>query len=182
MHNTVLIVIDVQRAFDDPRWGQRNNPQAEVNIAALLAHWRGSGRPLVHVHHHSCSPEGLFHADGVGAQAKPEAMPLPGETVIYKSVNSAFIGTALEQHLRAIGAQAVVIVGITTDHCVSTTARMAGNLDFVTYLVADATATFERTGHDGRHYSAQLMHDTALASVNGEFAAVLDTAALLQKM
>ena len=110
---------------------------------------------------------------------KPEAMPLAGEPVIYKDVNSAFIGTDLEQRLRTNGIADVVMVGITTDHCVSTSTRMAGNLGFTTYIVSDATAPFERTGPDGKHHTAEQMHDTALASVNEEFAIVVSTADLL---
>lgn len=178
--DATLIVIDVQQAFNDPSWGQRNNPAAESNIAVLLAAWRQTGRPIVHVQHHSAKPEGLFHPGKVGAQVKPEAAPRPSEPVIYKHVNSSFIGTDLEQRLRAAGASVLVIVGITTDHCVSTTTRMAGNLGFETYIVSDATATFERRGHDGRHYSAELIHDTALASVNGEFATVWNTDQVLE--
>ena len=177
--DTVLIVIDVQQAFDDPSWGQRNNLTAEANVAALLAGWRKTRRPVIHVQHRSRRPESLFHPDRPGFVVKPEAEPLPGEPVIFKEVNSAFIGTDLEQQLRARGAITLVIVGITTDHCVSTTTRMAGNLGFETWLVADATATFERRGPDGQHFSAQQIHETALASLHGEFATVLDTATVL---
>ena len=174
-----LIVIDVQQAFDQPSWGQRNNPDAEANIARLLAFWRASKRPVIHVHHHSAHAEGLFYPSKPGARVKPEAAPLAGELVIVKNVNSAFIGTPLEQHLRSHAIDTVVIVGITTDHCVSTTARMAGNLGFTSFVVADATATFERRGADGRSYSAEQMHDTALASLHGEFATVIVSADLL---
>ena len=177
--DTVLIVIDVQQAFDDPSWGQRNNPAAEANVAALLAGWRKTRRPVIHVQHRSQRPESLFHPDRPGFAVKPEAEPLPGEPVIFKEVNSGFIGTDLEQQLRARGAVTLVIVGITTDHCVSTTTRMAGNLGFETYLVADATATFGRRGPEGQHFSAQQMHETALASLHEEFATVLDTATVL---
>ncbi|PCE24152.1 cysteine hydrolase [Paraburkholderia acidicola] len=177
--DTVLIVIDVQQAFDDPSWGQRNNLAAEANVAALLAGWRQTRRPVIHVQHRSRRPESLFHPDRPGFTVKPEAEPLPGEPVIFKEVNSGFIGTDLEQQLRARGAVTLVIVGITTDHCVSTTTRMAGNLGFETYLVADATATFGRRAPDGQHFSAQQMHETALASLHGEFATVLDTATVL---
>ncbi|MES3003829.1 MAG: cysteine hydrolase family protein [Pseudomonadota bacterium] len=180
--DTVLIVIDVQQAFNDPSWGQRNNPDAEARIGALVAEWRTQERPLIHVHHRSPRPASLFHPDRPGFQVKPEALPLAGEPVIYKDVNSSFIGTDLEQRLRAMGAQALVIVGITTDHCVSTTTRMAGNLGFTTFIVSDATATFERKGPDGKHFTAQQMHESALASLHGEFATVVDTGSVLSAL
>jgi nicotinamidase-related amidase len=173
--NAALIVIDVQQAFNDPSWGKRNNPDAEGKIAALLAHWRKARRPLFHIQHRSQRPASLFHPDAPGFKVKPEAQPLAGEPVLYKNVNSSFIGTDLEQRLRDAGITTVVICGITTDHCVSTTTRMAGNLGFVAFIVLDATATFERVGHDGCHYTAQQMHDCALASLHGEFATVVDT-------
>ena len=180
--NTVLIVIDVQEAFNDSSWGQRNNPAAEANIAALLAGWRRTQRPVIHVQHRSPRAESLFHPSRPGFKVKPEAEPLPGEPVIYKDVNSSFIGTDLEHRLRARGAATLVIAGITTDHCVSTTTRMAGNLGFATYLVSDATATFERRGPHGTRFSAEQMHETELASLNGEFAHVLDSAAVLEML
>lgn len=177
--DAVLIVIDVQQAFNDPSWGRRNQPQAEANIARLLAGWRQAQRPIIHVRHRSARPDSLFHPDQPGFQAKPEAQALPGEAVIDKQVHSAFIGTDLERRLRERGASTLVIAGITTDHCVSTSTRMAGDFGFDTYLVADATATFERTGPDGRHHSAEHMHDGALASLHGEFATVIGSAAVL---
>jgi nicotinamidase-related amidase len=177
--NAALILIDVQQAFNDPAWGQRNNPQAEANIARLLAAWRGGKRPLFHVQHSSRSPNGFFHISKPGHAFKPEAMPLDGETVIVKNVNSAFIGTDLEARLREQGIDTVVIAGITTDHCVSTTTRMAGNFGFNAYIVADACATFERKGINGEHFTAEQMHATALASIHGEFATAVFTADLL---
>lgn len=171
--NAALVSIDVQQAFNDPSWGQRNNPDAERKIAALLAAWRETGRPIFHVQHRSASPTGLFRPGTPGYLHKPEGQPLAGEPVIFKSVNSSFIGTDLEARLRAAGIEVLVIMGLTTDHCVSTTTRMAGNFGFETYFVADATATFARTGPDGRHYTAEQMHDTALASLDGEFATVV---------
>lgn len=170
--NTALLLVDVQEGIDDPRQGERNNPDAERRIAALLAAWRAAGRPVIHVQHLSLEPTSPLREGLAGAAFKPEATPLAGEPVIHKHVHSAFIGTGLEAHLRAHGIADLVVVGLTTDHCVSTTVRMAGNLGFAVTVIADATATFGRHGHDGTEFSADLIHRTALASLQGEFATV----------
>jgi nicotinamidase-related amidase len=177
--DTVLLVIDVQKAFDDPIWGQRNNLDAEKNIAQLIQKWRSTDRRIIHVHHRSTRPDSLFNPSQSGFQAKPEAEPLSTELLIYKAVNSSFIGTNLEMHLRSGKDAPLVICGLTTDHCVSTTTRMAGNLGFKTYLVSDGTATFGRMGPDGKLYTAEQIHDTALASLHEEFATVVDTQSVL---
>lgn len=178
--NAALIVIDVQQGFLDPRWGQRNNPSAEENVAVLLGAWRAARRPLIHVRHASASPDGAFRAGTPGFAFQPRAQPLDGEPVLTKSINSGFIGTDLERRLREGGIDTVVLCGLTTDHCVSTTARMAGNLGFDTIVAGDACATHERTGPDGRHFTAEEMHAAALASLHGEFARIVSTADLCE--
>jgi len=180
--NAALLVIDVQQGFDDPRWGKRNNPEAEVKIAALLTAWRRTHRPVIHVQHMSREPDSPLRPDRPGNAFKPEAVPQPGEPVFQKAVNSAFIGTALEAHLRARQVDTVVLVGLTTDHCVSTTTRMAANLGFTAIVVSDATATFERTGPDGNHHSAEQMHRVGLASLHGEFATIRGTTEVLAEV
>lgn len=168
-----LLVIDVQRALDDPRLGARNNPDAEDRISQLLSAWRRRNAPIIHVRHESLSPDGLFRRGTEAFEFKVGVEPLPGEPVLDKQVNSAFIGTDLENRLREAGVETVVIAGLTTDHCCSTTARMAGNLGFETWFVGDATATFPRTAPDGAEIDAETMHRTELASLHGEFAEVI---------
>lgn len=177
--NTALLLIDVQQGFDSPYWGARNNPEAEANMARLLGTWRATGRPVFHVKHNSRSPRSPLHPANPGNAIKPALAPKAGEPVFDKDVNSAFIGTGLEAALRAQGIEALVIVGLTTPHCVSTTARMAANLGFRVQLVEDATAAYEWTAHDGRRITAQDVHYHALATLHGEFAEVVKTAALL---
>jgi nicotinamidase-related amidase len=170
-----LIVIDVQQAFYDPVWGPRNNPEAEERIAEAIAAWRDRRAPIIHVRHASTDSDGLFAAGSTSFEFKPEASPLEAEPVITKHVNSAFIGTDLEARLREQGVETVALVGLITDHCVSTTARMSGNLGFETWVLEDATATFDRRAPDGGMIAADVMHRTELASLHDEFAEVLTT-------
>lgn len=173
MHKTALILIDWQQGFDDlAYWGERNNPDAETNGAKLLAHWRAQGWPVFHAKHDSTEPQSRLHPDHPGNAFKPGFKPRDGEPVYGKNVNSALIGTELEADLRAQGISKLVLCGITTDHCVNTTTRMAANLGFEAIIATDACATFDRSLPDGRIFPATLVHDVALASLNGEFAAV----------
>lgn len=177
-----LLVVDVQQGLDDPKWGARNNPGAERQIATLLAAWRHVNWPVIHVQHMSQRPSSPLRPNLPGNAFKPEAMPHDGEPIFQKTVNSAFIGTALDAHLRSEGIDSLVIVGLTTDHCVSTTVRMAGNLGFDVVVVEDATATFERTGPDGVRHTADEMHQVALASLHDEFAQVQSTRDVLDRL
>jgi nicotinamidase-related amidase len=181
-HPTTLLVVDLQQGFDEPRWGRRNNPHLEQHAAELLRVWRATGRPVVHVRHMSTDPCSPLRPGQPGNAFKPETAPLAGEAVVEKSVNSAFIGTSLEADLRRAGCRGLVILGLTTNHCVSTTARMAGNLGFVTWVVADATATFDRVGPDGLEHRAEQIHAIALSDLHGEFATVVDTAAVISAL
>lgn len=178
--NTALLVIDVQQAFNDPRWGARNNPDAETNIAKLIHLWRSDNNPVIHAQHCSTEPNSPLRPELPGCQFKPEAAPIEGEPVFKKSVNSAFIGTDLEKYLRENGIDSLVVVGLTTDHCVSTTIRMAGNLGFSVLLVSDATATFDRNGPDGKHYAAEDIHAIHIVSLSGEFCDVITTEELMK--
>ncbi len=173
--DSALLVIDVQKGIDNPKLGPRNNPDAEKRIAELLAAWREAGQPVIHVKHMSTEPESLLRPGLPGNAIKDEAQPIDGEPLFEKNVNSAFIGTQLESYLRLSGIESLVIAGLTTNHCISTTARMAANLGFKVTVVADATATFGRTGYDGKKYSADVVHGAELASLNGEFATVLNS-------
>ncbi len=100
--------------------------------------------------------------------------------MLQKQVNSSFIGTDLEERLRRAGISTLVIAGLTTNHCVETTTRMAGNLGFETYLVSDATATFDRRGPDGVLHTAEEIQAMTLTNLHEEFATIVMTEDVLR--
>ena len=179
-----LILIDIQRGFDNIKYwgGQRNNPNAEDNASELLQLWRENRLPVFHIQHCSLNPKSLLHESNRGNAFKHVVKPIGNETIIKKNVNSAFIGTDLKEQLDQLKIKKLVIAGLTTDHCVSTSARMASNLGFDAFLVSDATATFNRKGLEGQYFPAELIHATALASLKDEFATIVTTAFLRQSI
>jgi nicotinamidase-related amidase len=172
-----LILVDIQQGFEDLTYwgGERNNPNAELRASELLEIWRERHLPIFHVQHCSTIPTSLLHESNPGNEFNELVTPWAGEPIIKKNVNSAFIGTGLQAQLDKAGITKLVIAGLTTDHCISTTTRMAGNLGYDTYLVSDATATFNKKGINGQNYPAELIHQTALASLQDEFASIVTT-------
>ncbi|KAL4757502.1 putative isochorismatase family hydrolase [Aspergillus foveolatus] len=210
---TVLLLIDNQKGFDcDPNtpchWGtQRSNPLLEQNLSRLITAFRAAKSrsetklEIVHVFHSSTSLTSPLHpsaSNGAGIQPLDCVQPVQdgSEPVMWKHVNSAFIGTGLESYLKEHGIRQLIVAGITTDHCVSTSVRMAANLGVVDrypegkpvlngdgsqekampvdegriVLVGDATATWAKGGFD-----AETVHAVTLASLDGEFADVMAT-------
>lgn len=180
--NAALIIIDVQQAIDHPkwaRWGPRNNPHAEERIAQLLTAWRATQRPIIHVRHMSREPESPYRPQQPGNDFKPQVAPLPHETIVEKTVNSAFIATTLEADLRTLGIETLIITGVVTNNSVEATARMAGNLGFTTIVVSDASATFARPDFNGVLRSAEDVHAMSLANLQDEYAAIMTTQEVL---
>ncbi|WP_421790579.1 cysteine hydrolase family protein [Hyphobacterium sp.] len=173
----VVLPVDIQKGLDDwPYWGgDRSAPEFEANVSRLLAAARGNGHPVVNVKHNSINPESPLRPGQPGNDFKPEAVPAAGEPVVEKIVNSGFIGTGLEDRLHAMGAGHLIIFGLTTEHCVSTTTRMAGNLGFKVSLVGDATAAFPTVAPDGSKIDAETHHRVHLAALHREFATVITT-------
>ncbi len=173
--NAALIIVDVQDVFNDPQRGRRNNPDAENKIARLLHEWRRTRRPLFFIRDLSPHPSSPFHVSNPASKIMDIVRPLPGEPVLEKSANSAFIGTDLEERLRAAGITTLIIVGLTTNHCVETTTRMAGNLGFETYFVTDATAAYDLIGPDGVLHTAEDVQSMTIANLHKEFATIVYT-------
>ena len=182
MAGAALLLIDLQMAFAhrDATGANRSCPEAEDNIAKLLAAFRGRKLPVIHIHHHSLEEGSPFRADLPGADAQPFVAPLDEETVITKHVNSGFIGTNLEAVLRSRDITTPIMVGATANHCVETTTRMAGNLGFNTIYVSDGVWAYDATGPDGKLHTAEDIHSMSLSNLDGEFARVLPCAEVLK--
>lgn len=175
-----LLVVDVQRGFDDTEyWGPRNNPQCEDNIAALLAAWRERGRPVVFVRHDSAGASSPLRTGQAGNDFKAIVTGEP-DLLVTKHVNSAFHGQPdLDAWLQVRQLDGFVLSGITTNHCCETTARVGGNLGHQVLFALDATHTFDRTAPDGSVVTADELARVTATNLNGEFATVVNSAQLL---
>jgi len=176
-----LIIVDVQKAFDNKKWGERNNLNAEENISNILKLWREKGWLVIHIQHTSDNPRSLFYPKNESFAIKEIVEPIEEEVIVKKRVNSSFIGTNLEDILKANKISEIVIAGLTTPHCVSTTTRMSGNLGFKTYLISDATAAFGLKDQNNKYYDAEIIHNISLATLHDEFATVLTTDQLINE-
>lgn len=179
--NAALVVIDVQKGFDDADfWGKRNAPGCEAAIASLIEAWRATGRPLVFVRHDSDNPASPLHPDNEGNAFKGVVTGEP-DLLVTKRVNSSFHGSPdLDAWLRGRGISQIVICGITTNHCCETTARVGGNLGYDVLFALDATHTFDRRSPQGDTVPADTLAHITATNLHGEFATVVTTDALLE--
>ncbi len=177
----VLILIDQQKAMVHPKWGPRNNPDAERNIARLLAAWRERGWPIIHVRHDSTYPDSPFRPGQEGNDFLPLTAPRPGETVVAKRVTSAFIGTDLTQRLEAMEKPALVICGVLLANSVEATVRVGANLGFKITIPADACWSCDKRDLLGRLWPAEDVHQLTLALLSGEYAAVTTVEEILRR-
>lgn len=173
MQKTALITVDMQVGMSWPDATQRNNHHAEQVIAGLLENWRQQGAPVVHIRHMSRTRGSPFWPGQAGAEFQPALAPLHGEHVVEKNVPDAFINTGLERWLHARGIVSVLIVGVSTNNSVESTARTAGNLGFKAFVAADGCYAYAQTDYHGVLRSAEDVHAMALSNLHGEYATVI---------
>lgn len=186
---TALLLVDIQKGFSHPsHWGQgRSTPTFEETIASLLRGFRAAKAHVLHVCHHSLFESSPLHPSKDSAGFMPYAAPAAGEPVFPKTTNSPFIETRLAEELKQRGIKRLVVCGLMTAHCVSSTVRMAANLDVVEHrygtpspkgewegrivLVEDGTATFG-VEYGGKMYDGETVHAVHLASMRDEFCTI----------
>lgn len=175
-----LVIINAQKALLVSTQRSRNNTEAEAQIAKLLAHWRKTRRQVIHVRHISENPASAFYSKAPSADFIQDLEPEASEIVIEKKKSSAFVGTDLEKVLTNASLDPLVITGFTANECIDATARQSSELGFTTYVVGDATATFDFNGPDGKLIKADRIHRLTLANLGALYAKVVETQELLR--
>jgi nicotinamidase-related amidase len=75
--------------------------------------------------------------------------PLPGEIEIRKTLFSSFVGTTLDEQLKARGIDTLVVTGFTTECCVDCTVRDAFHRNYSVFIATDGCAAYSRELHEG---------------------------------
>jgi len=109
-----------------------------------------------------------------GWEIIPELAPAPGEIVVDKPGKGAFFATDLEHVLRTSGRTHLVLCGITTDVCVHTTLREAGDRGFECIVLEDGTGATQE-----EHHQAAL---TMITMQGGIFGCVCSSASLVSAL
>lgn len=179
--STALMVIDVQKGFDDEEhWGPRNNPNCEANISLLLEAWRAQGWPVVFVRHDSTSPNSPLRPGTTGNQFK-DVVTGDSDLLVAKSVHSAFFGEPdLHSWLREHGISSIAVCGIQTNMCCETTARMASDMGYEVLFVIDATHTFDIAAVEGKILRARELARVTALELDAEFCQVVYTTELVE--
>lgn len=177
--SATLVIIDMQKAMDDPRYGKRGQPDAEANMSKLLAHWREMGNPVVHIRDDSMDPDSPYAPGKPSHAFKDEVAPIDGEVVVEKRTNNAFIGTDLMQVLEQHGSSELVMCGVHLQYCVESTVRMAGNLGFMVFMPEDCVIAVDQTDRSGRLWTAEDVHALQLAILEGSFCKIVHSSDLM---
>lgn len=172
---SLLIVINGQKVLHYTSQRRRSNLQAEHNILRLLKYWRVRKWPVLHVKHVSDKNGSLFDRKSSGVEFMEGFEPRAKEPVIEKTKSSAFVKTDLERMIHHHRVPAIVLVGFTAGECIDATARNASDLDIRTFVIGDATATFEIVDANGKLVKAEKVHKNTMAHLHAHFADVIHT-------
>ena len=155
---------------------------AVTQASTLLEDFRKRAWPILHIQHLSIRQGATFFLPHTsGAEIHPLVRPHPEETVSIKHYPNAFRETQLLEHLRALKTKRLVFAGMMTHMCVDTTVRAAADLGFENLLAQDACATRALQFHE-RRVEAQEVQTAYLAALDGPFARVLPTNAIVENL
>jgi nicotinamidase-related amidase len=170
MKKRALVIVDIQRDYFPGGKMPLHEPEAAAaNAGRVLEAFRAAGEPVVHVQHLSAPGEGFLEEGTDGAEIMPPVTPRDGETLVAKRAPNAFLGTDLEERLRGLGVEEVVVAGMMTSMCVDATTRAGADLGFEMTLVPDACAA-PALEFGGRQVAAEDVHASFVASLGQGYA------------
>lgn len=182
--HTALLIVDMQMEMANATAAGRPrvNPQAEDNVAKLLAGFRAANLPIVHVMHDDPRPESKFRRDLPSGQPMPCASPRPEEKLFWKTGSSGFVGTGLAQYLHDQKITDLIIVGGVAAFCVNSTARSGANLGFGITVVEDALIAFAMPARAGGDLDAAVVLEVTLSALAAGFGAVCSSQDVLEQI
>lgn len=176
--DSTLILVDCQNTYTRGVMELEGVQAALDEAAALLDRARSAGIPVIHIQHDD-GPGSLYDISGESGAIVSRVAPRDGEPVVVKNYPNSFVQTPLDDHLKSVGAQNLVVAGFMTHMCINSTARGAFNLGYAPTVVAGATATRALPGVDGSAIPAAALQDASLAALIDLFAVVVpDTAGI----
>ncbi|PTT19424.1 cysteine hydrolase [Microbacterium sp. HMWF026] len=172
----VLVIIDIQRDYFPGGRHPLVGPDAAADAAEKVLSWqRRQGAPVIHVRHESPAGGGFLEVDTDGAEIDFRVAPTADETLIVKHAPNSFVGTDLDDRLRALGDRPLLVAGMMTSMCVDATVRAAIDLGYDVTVVGDACAAPD-LAHDGVEVDGRTVHTAFLAALSGAGATVVTSA------
>ncbi len=170
--NRALVIVDIQRDYFPGGNMPLHEPEAAAAKASqVLQAFRAAGEPIVHIQHLSPAGAGFLEEGTEGAEIAAPVAPQEGETLITKKAPNSFLGTDLEQHLRSLDVEEVVVTGMMTSMCVDATTRAGADLGFKMTLVPDACAA-PQLEYNGRKVPGPDVHAAFVAALGQFYATV----------
>lgn len=173
-----LIVIDVQNEYDAGGGLPIEYPpfaQSLQRIAAAMDAAQAAGVPVIVVQHDAPADSPVFATGSRGWQLHEVVASRPHQHLIHKTRPSSFVGTDLQDWLRAQHIDTLTVCGYMTQHCNASTAVQSSHLGLQVEFLADASGSPSYENAAGRA-SAEEVHRVYTVVLNTGFAAVLDTA------
>lgn len=178
--DTALILIDIQNDyFPGGKMELVGSPEAAKKAAELLAYFRKSSYPVVHIQHVAIQPGATFFVpDTMGVEIHASVKPIQGECVIQKNSPNSFRNTLLLETLQNLQIKRLVVTGMMTHMCIDATTRAASDLGFECWLAQDACATRALTFQE-KFIPADMVHGAFLAAINAAYARVMTASEIM---
>jgi nicotinamidase-related amidase len=170
-----LIIVDMQNDyFPGGKMELTGIEEAAKNARRALERFRAKNLPIFHIQHLSARAGATFFLPNTdGVKIHENMAPRKGEHLIQKHFPNSFRDTSLNEQIRSLRVEKVVICGAMTHMCIDTTVRAACDLGFRCLLISDACATRDLE-FGGVVIEAHQVHAAFMAALSNAFAQVIE--------